>query len=124
MRLHGFILAIESYLVRKGIMAALGGINGARVVKEISTASELIRYIKTNRADFLIITETMCNAATDMLLSETGLSEKTFILKPDPSSDSEDGIYISIYLSETREEIPDGVHPELFNEFTVRNIFC
>lgn len=105
MKLHSFILAIESYLVRKGMVAIIGSIHGARVVREISAASELIRYMKTNQSGFFIVSESMFDAASDVFLSGTGLSDMTILLKSGPSREGDDGVHSSIYLSETREEI-------------------
>jgi DNA-binding NarL/FixJ family response regulator len=105
MKIQGFILAIDSYLVRKGMEAILGRINGARVVREIDTVSELIRYTKTNGNDFLIISESLFAAATDLFLSEAGLLEKTILLKSGSTELTTNGVQASIFLSESKEEI-------------------
>ncbi|MCK4750415.1 MAG: response regulator transcription factor, partial [Bacteroidales bacterium] len=109
MRIQGFILAIDSYLVRKGLVAILGRINGARVVKEIDAVSELIRYTKTNDADFLIISESLFDGATDLYLSESGLLEKTILLKTGSAELSANGVHTSIFLTESKEEIIEKI---------------
>jgi DNA-binding NarL/FixJ family response regulator len=52
----------------------------------------------------------MFNSATELFRSEAGLMEKTFILKPDPSPDSQDGFCTSIYFSESKEEITEKIY--------------
>jgi DNA-binding NarL/FixJ family response regulator len=51
----GFILAVESYLIRKGLASVLNRIPGISVVKEFSNASGLEAFARSHQADFLVI---------------------------------------------------------------------
>ncbi len=105
MNMSGFILAIDSYLIRKGMVSILNRIPGARVLKEFDTVSPFIQYMKKYGADFLIISESLFNRSTDLYLSEAGLLEKTILLKQDPSKNSTGMVHGAIFLSDSKEAI-------------------
>ncbi len=110
MKLHGFILAIDSYLIRKGMVSILNRIYGVRVLKECETVSSLIQSIKKQEADFLIISETLFHSSTELFLSDAGLLEKTILLINDTSNKSDHEVHTTIFLSESKEEITGKIN--------------
>ncbi|MEN8155792.1 MAG: LuxR C-terminal-related transcriptional regulator [Bacteroidota bacterium] len=84
----GFIVAVESYLVRKGLVALLNRFPGTQVVREFESAHGLIEFMKHYNNEFLVISHPIFNQSTDLYLSQTGLLERT-ILITDHRSDRE-----------------------------------
>jgi len=105
MRNSGFILAIDSFLVRKGMASLLNHLQGVRVLREFDAVDPLIQYIKKHGADFLVISQSLFSHSTDLFLSEAGLLEKTILLKQSHSAEDKDELHASIFLSEEKEEI-------------------
>jgi len=105
MRLSGFTLAIESYLVRKGMAAILNRIPGVRILGEVGSGPELIRYLGHHHTDFLIISEKLFNNNTEFFLSNTDLLGSTILLLENPSAGETRGVRSSIHISEDRDMI-------------------
>ena len=111
----GFILAIDSYLVRKGLAAVLNRIPGILVLKEFDAASRLIHHMKHHTADYLVISQSLFDQATDLFISHAGLLEKTILLTdnpgvhsrgdPSPGKLSASEVQASIHPRESKEEI-------------------
>ena len=133
-RVH-FILAIDSYLLRKGMAAILHRIPGASVVKEFDTVDLLSHYLERHGTDFLIISHALFEKATELYLADSSLLERTILLKNEPSVDdheapgdcgtaedhgvpdkSREHIRECIYLSEGKEEIIAKID-ELLNPY-------
>ena len=55
------ILAVESYLVRRGIGVVLKSFPDITVVKEFDTIQQLEQYMKLHSSDFLIICDSLFN---------------------------------------------------------------
>ncbi len=109
MRNRGFILAIDSYLVRKGMVSLLNHIPGVRVIREFDAYDPLFQYTKKHGADFLIISQSLFDHVEDLFLMKPNLIEKTIVLKPSPSADEVDEVYTSISLWEGREAITETI---------------
>ena len=100
MKNRGFILAIDSFLVRKGMVSFLSHLQGVRVIREFNAVDPLIQYAKKHGIDFLVISQSLFIRADDLFLSKPDLIEKTIILKPDHSAEDKDEVQTSIFLSE------------------------
>ena len=109
MKVEQFILAIDSYLVRKGLASLLNRLPGTRVIREFDSVDPLIRYIKKHGPDFLIISQSLFNNATDLFLTESGLLEKTILLTQNLSENERNEVHASITLEEGKEEIVQKV---------------
>jgi DNA-binding NarL/FixJ family response regulator len=111
MRISGFILVIDSYLVRKGVASILNHIQGARVVKEFDAADPFGKYCESQGVEFLIISQALFDQLVDLFLSRSDLLEKTIIMKDGPGSenkrtaDMQDETHAYIHLLEGKEEI-------------------
>lgn len=109
MRISGFIIAIDSYLVRKGMVSLLNRLHGVRVVKEFDRADPLLNHMKTNRADYLILSQSIFNQATDLYVSNPDLLERTILVKQSLSPQGKEDVHASISLSEGKEEIVEKI---------------
>ena len=109
MKIEQFILAIDSYLVRKGLASLLNRLPRTRVIREFDSVDPLIRYIKKHGPDFLIISQSLFNNATDLFLTESGLLEKTILLTQNLSENERNEVHASITLEEGKGEIVQKV---------------
>jgi DNA-binding CsgD family transcriptional regulator len=117
MRRVNFILAIDSYLVRKGVAAVLHRIPGASVLREIDSIDVLTRYLEQHGTDFLIISDALFAKATDLYVHDPSLLERTILLQQDQDTAGRgERIREIIYLSEGKEAIT-GKIDELLNPY-------
>ena len=110
MRISGFILVIDSYLVRKGMAAILNRIHGVRVLKEFSADDPFMAYLKNHPVDFLIMGQSEFDRSADLFISDPGLLEKTILIRE--GGEEESGTLVPkhdartlIHLHENKESI-------------------
>ena len=103
MRISGFILAIDSYLLRTGFGILLSRIPGAKIIREFSSADTFQQYASRKDIDFLIISQSVFDQSDAVFISHPGLLERTILLKSDPSIPTE--VQNSIHISEDKERI-------------------
>ena len=103
MRFSGFILAIDSYLVRKGLISLLSRVQGVRIIREFADADTFQQYASRQDIDFLIINQSLFDQSEAVFVSHPGLLERTILLKEEPVTQME--VHNSIHLSEAKEVI-------------------
>ena len=103
MRFSGFILAIDSYLVRKGTVSLLSRIPDIRIIREFSAADSFRQYATRQDIDFLVISQSIFDQSSAVFVSHPGLLERTILLKEESVSHLE--IHNSIHLWEEKEVI-------------------
>jgi DNA-binding NarL/FixJ family response regulator len=86
MRISGFILVIDSYLVRKGLLSMLNRIQGVRVLKEFGSSDPFMIYLENHPVDFIIISQSGFDRSLDLFMAKPELLEKTILLK-DPGTE-------------------------------------
>ena len=84
MRKAAFILVIDSYLVRKGMVSVLHQIPGLRILQEFSHAGSLLAFLRKQPVDFVIISQKLFEASTDLFVQDPSLLEKIILLKEGP----------------------------------------
>jgi len=110
MRIAGFILVIDSYLVRKGMIGILNRIQGVRVLKEFGTNDPFLSYLKSHPLDYLIMGQAEFDRSLELFMARPDLLEKTILLQEShsqgvrPGSPSHD-VHTSIHLLEEKESI-------------------
>jgi DNA-binding NarL/FixJ family response regulator len=114
MRKPGFILVIDSYVVRKGMVSILNRINGISILQEFENADTLAAYLKTRSVDFIIISQSIFDVSSDLFISYPGLLEKTILLKeglPGKKTPDKSGfhVYVSIHLREEKDKIVEKI---------------
>ena len=110
MRISGFILVIDSYLVRKGLASILNRIHGVRVLKAFGTGDPFKAYLKNHPAAFLIMGQSAFDRSEDLFISNPGLLEKTILIL---ESTDQGGEFVGskhdartvIHLNEDKENI-------------------
>ena len=110
MRISGFILLIDSYLVRKGLVAILNRIQGVRVLKEFGAGGPFIAYLKSHPVDYIIMSQSEFDRSADLFISKPELLEKTVLVRdgneegPAPEPTQHD-LHSIIHLREEKESI-------------------
>jgi DNA-binding NarL/FixJ family response regulator len=120
MRTAGFILAIDSYLVRKGLVSLLTRIQGIRIVQEFSDSLIFQQYAQNQEIDFLIISQSLFDRSSELFVSRPGLLEKTILLRESPVTP--ENTPNSISLLEGKEQIVAKIRriTELHSNFNPR----
>lgn len=109
MRKSGFILLIDSYLVRKGLLSLLKQINGVSVLQEFNNTQALVAFLAKHSFDFLIIDQSLFDTSSDLFVQNPMLLEKTILLKNSLSekkagAGSAKQVNTSIYLDGEKEK--------------------
>ncbi len=110
MRFSGFILVLDSYIVRKGLISVLNRIQGVRVLKEFNAADPFLAYLEDHPVDFIIISQSAFRQRADLFISNPELLEKTILLE-EPRADDQlkakhvQGIPASIHLMDNKEAL-------------------
>jgi len=81
MRISGFILVIDSYLVRKGLVSMLNRIQDVRVLKEFRATDPFVTYLESHPVDFIIISQSDFDRSVDLFMSKPELLDKTILLE-------------------------------------------
>jgi DNA-binding NarL/FixJ family response regulator len=108
MRISSFILVIDSYLVRKGMVYVLNRIQGVRILKEFDTDGPLRTYLENHPVDFIIISQSCFERSADLFMSKPQLLEKTILIEESQKESitvkaQHHGTYTSIHLLEGKE---------------------
>lgn len=106
MRRSGFIVAIDSWLLRKGMVSLLNRIPGTTIIREFDAGDPLMRYLEHHNVDFLIISQPVFNGTTRLFLSRPGLLEKTILLKTKETPGNEQA---SINPDESKEALTEKI---------------
>lgn len=110
MRISHFILVIDSYLLRKGVITVLKGIPGVRVLKEFESADPYIAYLKSHPLDYLIMGQSEFDRSIELFVARPDLLEKTILLqdfhnKGLASDSTKYEVQTSIHLQEEKDSI-------------------
>lgn len=115
MRIAGFLLVIDSYVVRKGMVSVLNRIHGIRVLKEFSTGDPYISYLKAHRVDYVIMGQSEFDRSADLFIAKPELLEKIVLIYDghEKSSAADRGVQDRqriIFLQEDKESIIGKIH--------------
>lgn len=102
MKMAGFILVIDSYLVRKGMLAILNRIQGVRVLKEFGADDPFLTYLKSHKVDFVIMGQSEFERSSELFISKPDLLERTVLIQKDQTQQDAHTI---IHLQEGKESI-------------------
>lgn len=105
----GFILAVESYLVRKGLVAVLNRIPGTVVIREFDSAPPLIDFLRKRNNHYLVISQSIFDQVTEMYLSESPLLDKTILVTDNPADHYHFDMQASINILESKEQIMEKI---------------
>ena len=125
MRKPAFILVIDSYLVRKGMVSLLQQIPGLRILQEFSHTGSLLSFLRKQPVDFIIISQKLFEASTDLFVQDPLLLDKIILLKEGPwETHTMDNpgpkAHASIHLGEEKEQITGKIQG-LLDESDIKN---
>lgn len=105
MKSAGFIVAVENYLVRTGMVSLLNKMPQVRVLREFGTVEPLIRFTQKYPGHFLVIGQSLFNKAGDLFLAAPGLLDRTILIaEPDAAVEKKE-VQASILQGDTKPEI-------------------
>lgn len=100
-----FLIAIDSYIIRKGIVSILKNISGSELLMDTDNPDVFKNQVKEQSPEFIIISALLYKKTTHFYTTSPRLLEKTIILKSDPSELADDRFMGTITLSNSKEEI-------------------
>ena len=122
MRIFSFILLVDSYLLRKGLVSVLNRIQGVRVMKEFGTNDPFIPFLENHPVDYIIICQAAFDRSVDLFMSRPDFLERLILLKESSCEDAADktqgkDLQASIHPGDDRETIVKTIrdllnHPE------------
>lgn len=111
-----FILASNSFLVRKGLEVILNKNQSNLMIKEAENAAMLQEILTHFAPELLVIDEPVFNAASQVFVNNTSLLEKTILIKPFTSESDQENVKEIIYLNEEKSSVIEKL--EQFYRFT------
>ena len=110
MKITNFILLIDSYLVRKGLVSLLNRIQGLRVLKEFGADDPFLSYLQSHPVDYMIMDQSVFDRSHDLFIANPKLLEKAVLIqRPDKEGlepgESPYNVHTSIHLMEDKETI-------------------
>ena len=110
MRKATFILHIDSYLVRLGLISALNRIQGVCVLKEFGPNDTFRTFVENHPVDYIIIDQAGFDRAMDLYISKPELLELTILLKDHNKEDLSKGLPLrdlqaTLYMTDEKETI-------------------
>jgi len=102
MRISGFILVIDSYVLRSGMVSILNRIQGVRVLKEFGAGDPFPNYLQSHPVDYIIMSQSEFDRSHELFISKPELLEKIILLQ---SSHTQHNAHASILLMEDKESI-------------------
>jgi len=105
----GVIVAVKSYLIRKGIVAILNRVPGITVIREFDSTEQVMKYMQNRQRDLLVICHSLFQQSTEMFTSWDGLPERTLILIQDGGQEVKEG-FRTIDTGNSKEEIMHKIH--------------
>jgi len=92
MKRTGVIVAVESYMLRKGVVTILNRVAGITVIREFEAAIPLQRFMPTRNRDLLVISQSLFDQLGHLLFNNGDLQERTIILTQGNKTEAERGI--------------------------------
>jgi len=102
MRISSFILVIDSYMLRLGMVSILNRIQGVRVLKEFGAGDPFLSYLQSHPVDYIIMSQSEFDRSHELFISKPELLEKIILLQ---SSYTQHNAHTSIHLMEDKESI-------------------
>jgi DNA-binding CsgD family transcriptional regulator len=104
-----FIVAIEPFLARAGMVSILNRIPGIRVAREFDSVAPLSQFARSEPGHYLIIGRSLFDRSEELFLSQPGLLEKTVLLEESKGPQEENGVKRAISMSDSRDTIVNRI---------------
>ncbi|MCP4310091.1 MAG: hypothetical protein GY790_02410 [Bacteroidetes bacterium] len=99
----GIIVAVESYLLRKGLVTILNRMPGVIVIREFNSVSPMMKFMQQPGSGLLVISQSLFDQSTELFITG-GLSERTILLTSNQKGTIIDGQQ-TIDTGDSKEEI-------------------
>lgn len=111
MKSNRIIVAVESYLLRKGLLGILHRIEGIVVTREFDSAEDLMMHHKKHGMPHLVITESLYEKCRELFISQPDLLERTLLLAETGRSSTKQEKPVTHVITpwETREQILERI---------------
>jgi len=83
MNRNNIIVAVESYLLRKGLVTILNRVPGLTVIREFDSAAPLMKFMQPRQRDLLVISQSLFDESSGIFYSSGNLLERTILLTHD-----------------------------------------
>ncbi len=104
MKRTGVIVAIESYMLRKGVVSILNRVAGVTVIREFEAAAPLQKFIQTRNRDLLVLSQSLFDESGHLLFNDGDLQERTILLTQGNKKEAKQGLP-SIDSADNKEKI-------------------
>ncbi len=104
MKRTGVIVAIESYMLRKGVVTILNRVTGVTVIREFEAAAPLQKFIQTRNRDLLVLSQSLFDESGHLLFNDGDLQERTILLTQGNKKEAKQGLP-SIDSADNKEKI-------------------
>ncbi len=108
MKRTGVIVAIESYMLRKGVVTILNRVTGVTVIREFEAAAPLQKFIQTRNRDLLVLSQSLFDESGHLLFNDGDLQERTIILTQGNKKEAKQGLP-SIDSADNKEKIMNKI---------------
>ncbi len=98
-----FLVAVDSYIIRKGIVSILKNISGAEVLLDTDNPDVLKNKFKEEEPDFLLISEALFKKCSQLFSDNMALSDKTILLSQEQLPG--DNPFATIQLNDSKQNI-------------------
>ncbi len=110
MRIATFILHIDSFIIRLGLVSILNRLQGVRVLKEFKANESFISFLENHPVDYIIIDQAGFDRLVNLYISKPELLELTILLKDSSLKDLNKGVLrgdvpATLYLTDEKETI-------------------
>jgi DNA-binding CsgD family transcriptional regulator len=109
MSVTGFIVVVESFLIRKGVVSILQRIPGIRVIREFGALDPFLQFTGSLSGYWIVIGDSLFDGAQEVFQSHPELLERTLLLRENSAEPAHHELH-SIYLNDPREEIMLKIH--------------
>ena len=105
MKHAAFIVAVESCLVRTGMVSLLSRIPGIRVIREFDSPEPLFQFTRSEPGHYLVISRSLFDLSETLFVSQPGLLEKTVLLEENVHPAGQAEIKNVLRLTDSKETI-------------------
>ena len=100
-----FLIGIDSYIIRKGIVSILKNISGAKVILDTDHPDILKNQFKEQDPDFLVLSSSLYKKSSQLFSDNITLSEKTILIARQDEEHSIHNSCTTILLSDSKQGV-------------------
>jgi DNA-binding CsgD family transcriptional regulator len=102
---RGFIVAVEPYLLRKGLVSVVDHMAGAVVVREFSAAEPFMRFLENYGDEYILISQAIFRDSSPAYLKRGLLLDQTILVGDAPPEKDAGNVQAFIHAGENKDMI-------------------